>query len=104
MTNVNGLWYTAHRSENWNRLGIEQFSGRVLRDEEFEIMNTGIKPYPCCRYNHGPIDAVMELASENRLESDAIASMDLDHVLNDTMKASLSPVSIDLKTYGERKK
>ena len=34
----------------------------------------------------------------------AIASMDLDHVLNDTMAASLSPISIDLKTYGERKK
>ena len=39
MTNVNGLWYTVHRSENWNGLGIEQFSGRVLRDEEFEIIS-----------------------------------------------------------------
>ena len=46
-------------------------------DGELEIMNTGIKPYPCCRYNHGPIDAVMELSSENRLESEAIDSMDL---------------------------
>ena len=34
----------------------------------------------------------------------AIASMDLDHILNDTMRASLSPVSIDLETYGERKR
>ena len=33
-----------------------------------------------------------------------IANMDLDHVLSDTMRASLSPVSIDLKTYGKRKK
>ena len=39
MTNVNGLWYTSHSSQNWNRLGIEQFSGRVLRDEEFEIIS-----------------------------------------------------------------
>ena len=34
----------------------------------------------------------------------AIASMDLEWILNDTMRASLSPVSIDLKTYGERKR
>ena len=34
----------------------------------------------------------------------AIASMDLEHILSDTMRSSLSPVSIDLETYGERKK
>ena len=34
----------------------------------------------------------------------AIANMDLDHVLSDTMRASLSPIPIDLKTYGNRKK
>ena len=39
MTNVNGLWYTSHSTENWNGLGIEQFSGRILRDEEFEIIS-----------------------------------------------------------------
>lgn len=33
----------------------------------------------------------------------AIAKMDLEHVLSDTMRASLLPVSIDLETYGERK-
>ena len=47
------------------------------------------------------------LAAENIMLHEifkAIASMDLDHVLSDTMRASLSPVSIDLKTYGERKK
>ena len=39
MTNVNGLWYTSHITKNWNGLGIEQFSGRILRDEEFEIIS-----------------------------------------------------------------
>ena len=34
----------------------------------------------------------------------AIAKMDLDHVLSDTMRASLSPIATDLETYGERKK
>ena len=47
------------------------------------------------------------LAAENLMLHEmfkGIANMDLDHVLSDTMRASLSPVSIDLKTYGERKK
>jgi hypothetical protein len=47
------------------------------------------------------------LSAENILLHEmfkAIASMDLDHILSDTMRASLSgPISIDLKTYGERK-
>ena len=47
------------------------------------------------------------LAAENIMLHEmfkAIASMDLEWILNDTMRASLSPVSIDLETYGERKK
>ena len=47
------------------------------------------------------------LAAENLMLHEmfqGIANMDLDHVLSDTMRASLSPVSIDLKTYGKRKK
>ena len=47
------------------------------------------------------------LAAENIMLHEmfkAIAKMDLEHVLSDTMRASLLPVSIDLETYGERKK
>ncbi|MAT86338.1 MAG: hypothetical protein CMA25_05190 [Euryarchaeota archaeon] len=39
MTSVNGLWYTSQNIDDWNGLGIEQFSGIVLRDEEFAIIS-----------------------------------------------------------------
>ena len=44
---------------------------------EFEVMYTGIKPYPCCRYNHSVIGAVKQLVQEQGLSSDDIASMDI---------------------------
>ena len=44
--------------------------------EEFEVMATGIKPYPCCRYNHSVIDAVLDLGREHHLSADDIDSMD----------------------------
>ena len=34
----------------------------------------------------------------------AMAAMDLEYMLSDTMRATLSPVEITLKTYGKRKK
>ncbi len=33
--------------------------------EEYELYETGIKPYPCCRYMHAPLDGVFELISEH---------------------------------------
>ena len=45
---------------------------------EFEVMNTAVKPYPCCRYNHGPIDAVRALVEGNGLTPDEIASIEID--------------------------
>ena len=44
---------------------------------DFEVMSTGVKPYPCCRYNHGVIDAVAGLVREHRVSPDDIASMDV---------------------------
>ena len=44
---------------------------------DFEVMATAIKPYPCCRYNHGPIDAVVGLVREYQLAAEEIASMDV---------------------------
>ena len=44
---------------------------------DFEVMSTAIKPYPCCRYNHAPIDAVVGLVREYRLAPEEIASMDV---------------------------
>lgn len=44
--------------------------------EEFEIMGTGIKPYPCCRCNHPIIDGVLALAAEHRLAADDVVEME----------------------------
>lgn len=44
---------------------------------DFEVMSTAIKPYPCCRYNHGLIDAALELVWEHQMASENIATMDV---------------------------
>jgi len=33
--------------------------------ERFEVDNISFKPYPCCRYTHGPIDAVLRCRERN---------------------------------------
>ena len=44
---------------------------------DFEVIRTAMKPYPCCRYNHGLIDAVTGLVREHQIAPGDIASMDL---------------------------
>jgi 2-methylcitrate dehydratase PrpD len=39
----------------------------------FELAETSVKPYACCRYNQGPIDLAIALASEHDLGPDDIA-------------------------------
>ena len=39
----------------------------------FELSQTSVKPYACCRYNQGPIDLAIALASEHDLGPDDIA-------------------------------
>jgi 2-methylcitrate dehydratase PrpD len=46
-----------------------------------QVMLVSIKPYGCCRYNHGLIDAVLKLRREHGLTPDSVASMTL-HVLS----------------------
>ncbi len=41
----------------------------------FELAVTSVKPYACCRYNQGPIDLAIALASEHDLGPDDIASV-----------------------------
>ncbi len=40
--------------------------------ERFELRQTGIKPYPCCRYMHAPLDAVFEILSEESIAPDEV--------------------------------
>ena len=43
----------------------------VLSDlgEVFHITRTSVKPHACCRYNQGPIDCVLDLVDEHRIEA-----------------------------------
>ena len=43
--------------------------------ERFEILHTAIKPYPACRYAHGPLDAIIDLVGEHGLEPDDVESV-----------------------------
>lgn len=56
---------------------------RLLADlgSPLQVMLVSIKPYGCCRYNHGLIDAVLKLRHEYGLTPDSIASLNL-HVLS----------------------
>ncbi len=44
----------------------------------FEVMHTALKPYPCCRYSHGVIDAVTGLSNDHGLSSDDIEAMEIE--------------------------
>ena len=43
----------------------------------FELMATGVKPYPSCRYGHAGIDAALALRAEHGLVPDAIERVTL---------------------------
>lgn len=52
---------------------------RLLADlgEPLQVMCVSIKPYACCRYNHGLIDAALQLRSEHQLQPEDVESMRL---------------------------
>ena len=47
---------------------------RAVRDlgNEFELMQTAVKPYPSCRYGHAAVDAALELRARHGLKPDEI--------------------------------
>jgi len=52
---------------------------RLLADlgQPLQIMRVSIKPYACCRYNHGLIDGVLRLASEHRIDPSSVEAVRL---------------------------
>lgn len=45
--------------------------------DQFEVQNTAIKPYPCCRMIHGPLDAVTEIRKAHRLSPEDVAEVEV---------------------------
>lgn len=52
---------------------------RVLQDlgTVWELMNTGVKPYPSCRWGHAGIDAALALRAEHGLKAEEIEDVTL---------------------------
>ena len=44
---------------------------------DFEVMNTALKPYPCCRYSHATIDAVADIVRAESLASPDIEGIEI---------------------------
>jgi 2-methylcitrate dehydratase PrpD len=55
--------------------------------EEWETARTGIKPYPCCRYMHNPLDQLLDIAETEDL---APADVESVHVLMPAAGVSLT--------------
>jgi len=49
--------------------------------ERFEVDNISFKPYPCCRYTHGPIDAVLRCRKRNGISPDSVEHVTV-HLVN----------------------
>jgi len=49
----------------------------VLQDlgTNWVLLNTYVKPYPCCRHLHAPIDAILELKKSHKLDPEQIESI-----------------------------
>ena len=59
--------------------GTDWFPGTV-RDglgERWVILQTYVKPYPCCRHLHGAIDAVLALREANAIDPDDVESVEV---------------------------
>jgi 2-methylcitrate dehydratase PrpD len=40
--------------------------------DSFKILETTVKPYPCCRFTHGPIEAILRLVRKHKLKSENV--------------------------------
>lgn len=43
--------------------------------DTYQVLNVSVKPYACCRYNHGLIDCILRLAREHHFRTDDIAEI-----------------------------
>ncbi len=51
-------------------------AGFATLGRQWETPRIGFKPYPCCHLSHAYIDCALRLRSEQRVEADAIASIE----------------------------
>lgn len=66
-----------------NALGLGTMEGQYIQEAErglgtdYRFMQVYFKPYPCCRWLHAPVHAVLRLMRENNLTGDDIQHIDI---------------------------
>ncbi len=48
--------------------------------KRYEVMFTGIKPYPCCRYIHPAVDIVLQAVKDGKVSKEEIERVDVEMV------------------------
>lgn len=43
--------------------------------DEWRMLHTYVKPYPCCRHLHGPIDAILQMKQEGPIDAETVDSI-----------------------------
>lgn len=77
--------FTGPSSVFEGRLGVlhaytdRPYPDRLLADlgQPLQVLRVSIKPYACCRYNHGLIDCMLQLAREHAIRPDQVARIRL---------------------------
>ena len=65
----------------------------------FEILQTGIKPYACCRQHHSAIDAVLEIKERDKLSADQVAAVKLRTFVVASRGTNKTPDSVPAAKY-----
>lgn len=66
-------YFNAVTQGDWNPEALMADLG-----ESWRMMRTYVKPYPCCRHLHGPIDAALELRARYGLDLDEVTGVRVD--------------------------
>lgn len=54
--------------------GLEGFG---VDPQHPRVVEAAIKPYPCCRYNHGAVDCVLEILGRTAVDPEHVAQIDI---------------------------
>ncbi len=79
------------------RFDMERLYDQLGR--RFEILQTGIKPYACCRQHHSAIDAVLEIKQREKLTCDQVASVKLRTFVVASRGTNKAPDSVPAAKY-----
>lgn len=85
---------------NKNLLEAEEYN-HYLDDlgEKYQVMDLYFKPYPCCRWAHPAIDAVVDTMAAHSLSADDIESITIKTFLRATLLSKIEPKTADEAQY-----